>query len=207
MVTNADTWINILDHKKKPVRLRGIINFRNIVMPKKYIQRVMPDHDVIKSHKHLQFLGDRLHEPNLWHLNRHSVSKAFAIGLFAAWIPGPGQMAIAAIAAFYCRANLPISVALVWITNPVTMPPMFYFAYRVGLAVLGLPGQGEFEYNLESFLASLDQIWFPLLFGSLVVGTVSSAIGYAGIQMIWRQYTIKKWEERAERRQADRGHG
>jgi uncharacterized protein (DUF2062 family) len=80
----------------------------------------------IKGHKNLSFLGEKLHDPNLWHLNRRSVSAAFAIGLFAAWIPTPGQMVIAAIIALYFRANLPISVALVWITNPLTMPPMFY---------------------------------------------------------------------------------
>ena len=171
-------------------------------MPRKFIKRLMPDHETIKSHKSLQFLGDRLHEPNLWHLNRRSVSRAFAIGLFAAWFPGPGQMAIAAIAAFYCRANLPISVALVWITNPVTMPPMFYFSYRVGLWILQIPEQGDFELNLNSILSSLDQIWFPLLFGSFIVGAVSSAIGYAGIQFAWRHFVIKKWQARHH----DTGH-
>ncbi|MDD1631223.1 MAG: DUF2062 domain-containing protein, partial [Methylococcaceae bacterium] len=69
-------------------------------MAKEFIQKLLhkfiPDHDVIKQHKNLQFLGDKLHDPNLWHLNRRSVSLAFAVGLFGAWIPTPGQMAIAA---------------------------------------------------------------------------------------------------------------
>ena len=162
-------------------------------MPRKFIKRVMPDHETIKSHKNLQFLGDRLHEPNLWHLNRRSVSRAFAIGLFAAWFPGPGQMAIAAITAFYCRANLPISVVLVWITNPLTMPPMFYFAYRVGLWSLGIPEQGDFQFDVDGVLSSLDQIWLPLFFGSFIVGCISSAFGYVGIRFAWRYFVTKKW--------------
>jgi uncharacterized protein len=45
------------------------------------------------------------------------------------YMPPIGQMFMAAAAAIVLRVNLPISVALVWITNPLTIPPMFYFAY------------------------------------------------------------------------------
>ena len=51
-------------------------------MPKKLLKKYMPDPEMLKQQKSLQFLGDRLHEPNLWHLNRKSVSLAFAVGLF-----------------------------------------------------------------------------------------------------------------------------
>lgn len=161
----------------------------------------MPDPDKLKQQKSLQFLGDRLHEPNLWHLNRHSVSLAFAVGLFAAWIPTPGQMAIAAIAAFYFGANLPVSVALVWVTNPLTMPPMFYFALIVGLKVLGrpLPGDG-FQFSLDNIMSSLGYIGGPFLFGCFILGVISSAIGYFGIRLFWRYYVTKQWHTRKKAR-------
>ena len=169
-------------------------------MPKKLIKKYMPDPEKLKQQKGLQFLGDRLHEPNLWRLNRRSVSLAFAIGLFAAWIPTPGQMAIAAVAAFYFSANLPISVALVWVTNPLTMPPMFYFAYRVGLWSLGnpLPGEG-FEFSLDSVMVSLGDIGGPFLFGCLILGVISSVVGYFGIRLFWRYHVMKQWQERKNR--------
>ncbi len=166
-------------------------------MPKKLIKKYMPDPEKLKQQKSLQFLGDRLHEPNLWHINRRSVSLAFAVGLFAAWIPTPGQMAIAAVAAFYFRANLPISVALVWITNPLTMPPMFYFAYVVGLWTLGQDSPGaDFEFNLESILSSLGDIGGPFLFGCLILGIISSVIGYFGIRLFWKYNVSKQWHAR-----------
>jgi len=166
-------------------------------MPKKLIKKYMPDPEKLKQQKSLQFLGDRLHEPNLWHLNRRSVSLAFAIGLFAAWIPTPGQMAIAAVGAFYFRANLPISVALVWITNPLTMPPMFYFAYIVGLTFLGQSTPGDdFEFNLDSILASLSDIGGPFLFGCLILGIISSVVGYFGIRLFWQYQVNKQWKAR-----------
>ncbi|MCK4842083.1 MAG: DUF2062 domain-containing protein [Methylococcales bacterium] len=169
-------------------------------MPKKLIKKYLPDPEKLKQQKSLQFLGDRLHEPNLWHLNRHSVSLAFAVGFFVAWIPTPGQMAIAAIAAFYFRANLPVSVALVWVTNPFTMPPMFYFAYIVGLWSLGMNSpSGDFNFSIESILSNLTDIGGPFLFGCLLLGIISSVIGYFGIKYYWQYNIIKRWITRKKR--------
>ena len=71
-------------------------------------------------------------DPNLWHLNRHSAAGGFGIGLFFAFWPVPFQMWLSAFAAIPLRVNLPLSVATVWLTNPITMPPIFYGAYKVG---------------------------------------------------------------------------
>lgn len=169
-------------------------------MPKKILKKYMPDPEKLKQQKSLQFLGDRLHDPNLWHLTRRSVSLAFAVGLFAAWIPAPGQMAIAAVVAFYFRANLPISVALVWITNPLTMPPMFYFAYAVGLWSLGKDSPGaDIEFTFESVMSSLGDIGGPFLFGCLILGVISSSVGYFGIRLFWQYHVGKQWLARKKR--------
>jgi uncharacterized protein (DUF2062 family) len=170
-------------------------------MPKNFIKKYMPDPEKLKQQKSLQFLGKRLHDPNLWHLNRRSVSLAFAVGLFVAWIPTPGQMAIAAVSAFYFRANLPISVALVWVTNPLTMPPMFYSAYIVGLITLGRDTPGaDFEFTIDSVLASLSDIGGPFLFGCLILGIISSTVGYFGMRLFWRTVVIKRWNARKNRK-------
>ena len=166
-------------------------------MPKKFIKKYMPDPEKLKQQKSLQFLGDRLHEPNLWHLNRRSVSIAFAVGFFVAWIPTPGQMTIAAIMAFYFRANLPISVALVWVTNPLTMPPMFYAAYVLGLWALGKGSPAaDFELSVDSIMSSLGEIGGPFLFGCLILGVISSTTGYFGIRWFWQYSVTKKWNLR-----------
>ena len=160
----------------------------------------MPNPEVIKKHKSLQFLGQRLHEPNLWHLNRRSVALAFAIGLFVAWIPTPGQMAIAAVAAFYFRGNLPLSVGLVWITNPLTMPPMFYFAYRVGLFILQRPSPpSDVEFSLNSVMSGLNDIWGPFLLGCFILGVICSTAGYFGISLFWRYHVSKRWNQRQKK--------
>jgi uncharacterized protein (DUF2062 family) len=86
----------------------------------------------------ITFLGTLLHDPNLWHLNRHSVARAMAVGLFAAFIPIPLQMLVAAILAITVRGNMPIAISLVWLTNPITMP-VFICTYMTGAWLMNVP--------------------------------------------------------------------
>ncbi len=172
-------------------------------MPKKFIQRYLPHHNTFKEHKRLQFLGEHLHNPNLWHLNRRSVALAFAVGFFTMYLPIPGQMVVAAALAFLVGANLPISVVLVWITNPLTMPGMFYLAYKVGAFVLGTTNEISPDvFTLGGALHELGDIWWPLLLGSLILGTLLAAVGYVGIRLLWRLSVMKRWQKRRHERGA-----
>lgn len=160
----------------------------------------MPNEEALKNHKHLGWLGKHLHEPNLWHLNRKSVSKAFMVGLFCAFLPIPFQMIVAAVLAVLVRSNLPIAVGLVWITNPLTIPPIFYFAYLVGDFIIGQPGQTiEFEMTMEWLQESMSIIWWPLLFGSIICGTSFGILGYFGIQSFWAWHVGRTWKKRSQK--------
>ncbi|MBF0275495.1 MAG: DUF2062 domain-containing protein [Nitrospinae bacterium] len=167
-------------------------------MPKKFIKKYFPSPESIRNHKSLQFLGNLLHDANLWHLNRKSVSGAFALGLFVAYVPVPFQMALAAIHAIIFRVNLPISVALVWITNPVTIPPMFYGAYKLGVYVLGVDIQPfNFELSFNWIFTQLGEKWQPFLLGCFLTGTVLALLGYILIQISWRLMVIRKKKKRS----------
>lgn len=169
-------------------------------MPRKLLKRYTPDPHTVRSHKHLRWLSGFLADPNLFHMNRRSVSGAFAVGLFWAAIPIPMQMLAAAITAIFVRVNLPISVALVWLTNPITMPPVFYFNYLVGTWILGKPPDvGEFHMTLEWIGSQLHAIWLPLYFGSFVVGVVAGLIGYIGMRLFWRWHVVQHWRRRRHR--------
>jgi len=169
-------------------------------MAKKLIQRFMPSHDKVLKNRSLQIFGTLLHDPNLFHLNRRSVAGAFAIGLFFAWVPVPFQMVLSAAVAIPARVNLIIAVALVWVSNPLTMPVLFYFAYLLGGWVLGLP-PSEFNFELSfAWLADgLAAIWQPFLLGCAIMGVTSSILGYALIRLLWRWNVVRRWEMRKGR--------
>lgn len=172
-------------------------------MPKKLIQRYMPDPKTIREHKHLRVFGTLLQNPNLWHMNRRSVAGAFGVGMFMAAIPVPFQMLLAAAGAIVFRVNLPISVGLVWITNPVTMIPMFYFAYLVGAFVMGKPpaiSQDELQLSWSWIVGQLEHIGGPFLLGCLILGVGGAMLGYFGIHLFWRLNVARQWRERKQAR-------
>lgn len=170
-------------------------------MPKKTLRRFMPDPHFIRNHKSLQFLGRALHDPNLFHLNRRSASGAMATGLFWAFIPMPFQMVPAALCALLFRVNLPISIALVWLTNPLTMGPVFYMCYKVGALLLGRDATEHdgslFVWNgVAEFFIQLGGVGLPLIIGSLLVGTVSALIGWGGMRLLWRYSVVQHLRRR-----------
>ena len=168
-------------------------------MPKEFLKRWMPAPETLRDHKHLRLFARWLGEPNLWQLNRRSAAGAFAVGLCIAWVPVPFQMVLAAGLAILCRVNLPISVALVWVTNPLTMPPMFYFAYYVGVHLLGMPPVDfELSFSWEWLRSVMSTIGTPFLLGCAVMAICSSSCGYLAIRLLWRYSIIRKMAHRRQ---------
>ncbi len=174
-------------------------------MARKFFKRLMPHPERLRQHRSLDMLGKWLHDPNLWHLTRYSVSTAFFIGLFTAFLPIPAQMLVAGLAAVVVRANLPISVALVWVSNPLTMPPMFYLAYRVGATLLHRPIRPfEFELSVQWVTQSAGHIWQPLLLGSVLCGLFFGLLGGSLVRVLWRAHVLHRWHVRMRERQQRR---
>lgn len=169
-------------------------------MPKKFLRKYLPDPHKITQSRSLGIFGQRLHDPNLWHMNRKSVSMAFLVGLIIMWLPVPGQMVFAAGAAMLLRCNLPISVVLVWITNPLTMGPMYYFAYKLGNWMLGQPvNHIEFETSFEWITEQMGVIGKPLILGCLTLSLSSGLIGFSVIRLLWRLHIIQYLKEKEQR--------
>ena len=172
-------------------------------MPRKTIRRFLPDMSELLNRPSLGWIRSLPQDPNLLHLNRHSVSLAVFIGIFCAFVPIPIQTLMVIAMCFWLGANLPLAMLIIWMSNPLTIPPMFYLTYKLGSYILGTT-LGDFSVTLswEWFSQLGSEILLPLFVGSILAGTVLASIGYFFVLFLWRWKVIKDWEHRKDLRQA-----
>lgn len=165
-------------------------------MPKRIFRKYLPTPERIRQTKSLSFLGEVLSDPNLWHINRRSLAGAAFIGIFSGLLPIPLQMGLAALLAVRFHCNLPLSVMLVWISNPVTYVPIFYFTYRIGAWLLGMPPHSGEGITVAWFVEQLIPLWV----GSLLCAFLFGGLAYLAVKVSWRLAVIRSWNLRAHRR-------
>jgi len=160
-------------------------------------KRYLPHKEHLQKHSSLHLFSDYLHDPNIWHVHRRSSAGGAAIGVFCAFIPLPVQTIVSAALAILFRMNLPIAVVFSLFSNPLTIPPLYFFAYQIGSKLLGLQEEKvEFSFSWDWISNTLVHIWEPLLLGCFILGTISSILTYFIIRLIWRITAVAKWEKR-----------
>ena len=183
-------------------------------MPRKFFRKFLPSHESIRQHRHIARFGPLLHHPNLWHLNRRSVSGAAAVGLFAGLVPGsnPAQFAAAVLLAIAFRVNLPVAAIVTLYTNPFTIVPLYILAYGIGSlflsdnqAALSYPPAVDWSQlgaSIEAYFEWLMALGKPLALGLFVLAAGLAVMGYVGVQLAWRTHTILAWRRRKAKRAA-----
>jgi len=174
----------------------------------------MPAPHVITGNRWVTKLGPRVKDPNLWHLNRRSVSAGVFAGVLAAFIPLPIQIFVAIFICFFSRGNLPVAVGSTWVSNPFTYIPLYYFCYELGTWLLGVPVDDFgnpikihiklIVADFQGFLHILGNLGWraigPLLLGCTIVGFFSALSSYVVIRLLWRLHIYRAWQHRRERR-------
>lgn len=166
-------------------------------MSKKFIKRYMPHHDTFHETQQLRPLKPYLKHPCLWHLNRRTVSGAVAIGLFCAYLPMPMEMLVAAMMAILMRVNLPISVALVWISNPLTWIPLYGAGYLLGARILGMEPIPIEDMTMSWLMSQFAPLWL----GSVILGSLLALLGFLLTRAAWRLYAVRNWQRRRFRKE------
>jgi len=164
-------------------------------MPRKFFQKYLPSHEAILNNRHIARFGTLFLHPNLWHINRRSVSGGVAAGMFAGLVPGsnPVQFAVAALLAVAFRVNLPVAVAVTLYTNPLTIGPIYVIAYWIGtLLVPGAWLRALLEWSLS--------LGKPLAVGLVALAVGLSIAGYVVVQLAWRAHVALAWRRRKARR-------
>lgn len=159
-------------------------------------KQYLPSAESIRQSRFLSWLGPSIQQPYLWHPNRRAVARGVAIGAFFGLMIPVAQIPVAAVIAFFLRANLWVSATATLITNPLTFGPLYYFAYQIGVALLGVPEPATAEELAARATSVLE--WFgywwdrflthgqPLLLGLLLMAVCTSVTGYFVTQLLWR---------------------
>ena len=174
-----------------------------LVLPKgnnhRYFETIMAESPLRKNRRNLLMRS----RPVLrWVIKLRSSPRAIAgglaLGTFIAFTPTVGvQLILAFVAATFFNLNRPAAMIPVWITNPITVAPIYTFSYWLGATVWGGPPLSEVSglfieigrtlahlefWNVkEQFWAILQmgkEILIPLLLGSVAIGTVSGFLVY-----------------------------
>ena len=119
----------------------------------------------------------------LWSFRSREMVIALFLGLIVAFMPLVGlQMLIVFFIALWFRANLPVIVAVQWVSNPFTMGPIYFADYQIGLAIMELfsiapepnpllqPDYDWAHFELRDLGALLDT-FPPMMLGGLALGS------------------------------------
>jgi uncharacterized protein len=184
-------------------------------MPRKFFRRYLPSHESVRSNRYIARLGPWLQHHNLWQLHRRSVAGGVAAGLFAGLIPGsnPVQFTAGALLAIAGKVNLPVAMLVTLYSNPVTIVPLYFLAFKLGqLALLesggalpplafGLEGKGFAEW-LPAALEWLGTVGKPLLIGLPLLALLLAVAGYCAVDWTWRLTVRCAWSGRKKRAKA-----
>jgi uncharacterized protein len=168
---------------------------------------LLPHPQTLASNPWLRWLGPALHHPRLWHMSRRGIALGAAIGVFFGFLIPLAQIPLSAAMAVALRANVPTAVASTLVTNPITFPPVYYAAWKLGGAILGEAGpppgagvppppadaaaQGNW---LQRTWASLQRVGKPLVLGLAIFACGFGLLVYALVHLGWRaQVHFKRW--------------
>ena len=173
-------------------------------MPRRFFRKFAFKRHHFHKQWYLRPFRAAMKHPVYWGITRRSVVPAFSIGLFVAFIPLPIHTFLAVFLPVLFRVNIPVTFAATLTSNPLTMGPMFYFSYRVGLLLLGMePQPFDFELTFEWVQSGLANIWQPLFLGCFLVGATTALIAYVALDLLWRasigDYLRRRRSERAAR--------
>ena len=131
-------------------------------------------------------------------VNRKMVARAVLVGMFIAMIPMPMQMLAVVLVAPFFRFNVPIGISLVWITNPFTMPIIYYVEYITGNFLLMREGVCEIELSMQWFTNNIADIFIPLYVGTAFYSVIFSITGYYFINWLWA-YSVNREKKKRKK--------
>lgn len=155
-------------------------------MVRRFMRRWLPDPASMRTHRSLRWISPLLDRQWLWHVNRSSITRGLAIGMFCGILVPFGQGLVAGVIAIGLRANLPVAVITTFVSNPLTTPAILLAAYFTGSTVLGKSTALPSLADNVAWVERISAMGEPLLVGLALLAVAGAALAYLGVQLAWR---------------------
>ncbi|MEQ8859818.1 MAG: DUF2062 domain-containing protein [Pseudomonadales bacterium] len=122
-------------------------------------------------------------------VDEFTLARGVAAGLFIALTPTVGVQTLLMLGvSMVLRANFPAAFIVSWISNPLTVAPLYYLFYQLGGYLMRfLPVRFESLSGIEAELA-VDT--YALILGSLAVAVPLALSGYFVFLYVWRRFDL-----------------
>jgi len=169
----------------------------------RWIKGHIPTRDTIHDYRLLRPFAHHLRHPSLWRLNRRSVPRGVALGLFVGVIIPVMHTFVAALLAIPARANVAVAALMTLVINPLTIPIMYLAAYRIGSWELHYDANLVSAAAAERFSSELSRMLFwvhhasgPIAVGILTIAVTAALLGYLISTFVWRFWSGSRWRQR-----------
>lgn len=180
-------------------------------MAKQFFQSWLPSPEKVSKLKLMRFFGQRPLNPLLWYVNRKSISRAVFIGAFFGLLPIPFHSVLIILVVLLLEVNLPVALALAWLSNPLTLVPILYVGFWVGSKIYHVH-----MINKDMMLGVLHQIcnWLKhfghghidlslakiLMSGLVIEALVLALCLYAATEIFWRWSIMRHRQKRRQKK-------
>lgn len=187
-------------------------------MPRGQLFKRLPTAQSLKENRFLKPFARHLEHHSLWQFNRRSVAGGVAVGLFFGLLIPFAQIFFAALVAIVLRVNLPTAAFSTLVSNPLTFPALYYFAYKLGDFLTGeqvavtdaviesdiqevmTVQQGEVIGWFPHLMLWVQTVGLPLALGLFLIAIAGAVLGYFLVSGIWKLHIVRRWRKRGQAR-------
>lgn len=180
-------------------------------MAKHFFRRLLPDPERVARSRLMQRLGPWAIDQRLWYVNRRTIARGLAIGVFFGLLLPTAQMPLAVVVSIFLRGNLAAAIAGTLVSNPITFLPIYLVAYRLGATILQTPADERWTAalhadahglmeHMQSWWAAVTAAGPPLAMGLVVLACITAILVYALVDIVWRTSARSRYRRRSAAR-------
>jgi uncharacterized protein (DUF2062 family) len=171
-----------------------------------WVRDHIPTRERLERNRFVAPFAHLIFRSELWRMNRRSVPRGVALGLFVGVMIPFAHFVVAMFVAVFVRANIPSAMAATFIGFPVIYVFLVALAYRIGEWLLHLDAMTGIQPISETMqhtqtdhlLQQITGAGLDTALGLFVIATVLACFGYVATTVGWRFWVAHKRQSRLQ---------